>query len=158
MIINSLSNILGSSKFEKLIIVSVYTLLLIALFLPFIDVTTSNKINITSYQISDTTYYSSILKGYESKVFLKILIFTLFIHIQTIILNRTSSIIVLSCLLFIYICYVIYMKTIITAGWGMPTGDYTLIGFDLSVVGSLIFIIYSFYLNIKRSQKRKSIP
>lgn len=148
-----INQILGNSVIEKSIIGIVYLLIFSGLFLPYMEITTTFKVNNSSFAISETKYYISVVKGYESGTFLFILLFTIFIHFRTIIINRSSNIVALIIWLFAFITYVLIMKTVATAGWGAPTGSQTLIGFDLSIVSISILIVYSFYLNIVSLRK-----
>jgi membrane associated rhomboid family serine protease len=145
-------DIFGNSILERLVICLAYCLILSGLFVPYMEVTTAYWVNDSSYEISETIYFSSILTGKESGTFYVMLLLAVFLHISILFKDKTANVVTFVMGLLFFSLFVFFMKTVATAGWGRPCGDYTIVGFDLSVAGIIILIAYRFYVNIKRSR------
>lgn len=134
----------GYSKNHRILIYLIYSLLLISLFLPFMEVYSFEKLNNSSEFVNPG--YLSILKGYECYLLWTTnLSVTLLIHLKTFAnttkQNKYNTIV--STILYPLGLFLFFFSSGMS---GMPYHDRNLVGFYLCILSTFTLIISSYFV------------
>lgn len=130
-----------------------FALLVLSLFLPYIYVTSYNRLDKTSeiiFRDEPPNMFGTTFYGFESSEFLGTIALVFTIYIIGRLTRGPLSDVILILLVLFFSLLMLFIFVMANTGWGKPIGNQLLIGYSLTFIGSIIVIVQSLIFKFKK--------